>query len=69
MAFKYEIKTFGDEKFYQNGVTFSTHDEAEKAGRAKYNAWTMADAYRVVESDETPNYRWVDGTGLVEVTS
>ena len=67
MAYKYEIKTFGDEKFYQNGVTFATQQEADQAGKAKYNAWSMAETYQVVKTDETPNYRWVDGTGLVEI--
>ena len=65
MAFKYEIQTIGDPKFYGNAVVFATDDEAHQAGRAKVRAWTMAEQYRVVETNETPNYQWVDGSGLV----
>ena len=69
MAFKYEIKTYGDPKYYGNSVVFETADEAHQAGRDKQRKWTLAEDYQVVETDATPNYRWEDGIGLVEITS
>lgn len=51
MSFKPEIKVFNDDKFYQNGQNFATYDEAFESARDRYNCWTMADAYRVVEVD------------------
>lgn len=68
MAFKYEIKVGTDEKYYGNNVTFATKAEANGAGASKYMNWTMAEAYRVVESDEVPNYRWDETDGLVPLT-
>ncbi len=61
MSYKTEIKVYGDPKFYLNGVTFSTAEEAELYGRYKRATWTMADAFRVVESTEVPNYTFADG--------
>ena len=61
MSYKPEFKVYGDDKFYANAVVFATKEEAEGNASAKYRAWTMAEAYRVVESDEPVNYRWVNG--------
>jgi len=58
MSFKYEIKVSGDEKWYSNSVVFATANEANEAGKDKYMCWSLAEAYRVVETDETPNYLW-----------
>jgi hypothetical protein len=57
-SYKYEIQVVNDEKFYKSSVAFATHDEAAEAGQAKYDAWPMARSYRVVESDDPPNYKW-----------
>lgn len=65
MAFKYEIKVFGDDKFYANNVAFMTKNEASLAGMAKYSSWSMADAYRVVESTDRANYIWDKQDGLI----
>ena len=67
MAFKYEIKTYGDPQYYGNSVVFETADEAHQAGRDKQRAWTLAEDYRVVETDAKVNYMWVEGVGLVAV--
>ena len=61
MAYKYEIKTHGDPKFYQNGVVFATDVEAMSAGHDKLSAWSMAVDVRVVPSDDAPNYAYIDG--------
>ena len=67
MSWMYEIKVYGDPKFYRNSVVFATKEEAEKAGYNKFFNWFSADEYRVVEVDEPVNYKWVDGEGLVSV--
>jgi hypothetical protein len=67
MSFKAEIKTYDDPKFYLNGVALATREEAEAYGRNKIAAWTLAEAYQVVESDEPVNYTWSSTAGLVAV--
>ena len=69
MAYRYEVQVNHgagtDHNWYKNQVIFATHEEADNAGHAKFCAWTLCEAYRVVETDEPANYRWVPGTGLV----
>ena len=45
----------------QNAVRFATRKEAEDNARAKFNAWLLAEGYRVDESDDEPNYSYADG--------
>jgi len=62
---------WGEEgKFYQNGQTFATYEEAESSARARFMRWTMAKNYRVAEVDtvENPvNYRWDSKKGDVRI--
>lgn len=67
MGFKTEIKTFGDPKYYPNGVTFGSLTEAKQYGQNKLAAWTMAEDFRVVEVSDAANYRWDSAQGLVSV--
>lgn len=60
-SFKPEFRVAGDPKFYPNNIAFATKEEAEANGLDKFRKWTMAAEYRVVESDEPVNYRWVEG--------
>jgi hypothetical protein len=66
-SFKAEIRVVNDTRFYPNGVAFETREEAEAYGRNKVAAWTMAQEYRVVESEEMPNYHWNGGRGLLAI--
>lgn len=59
MSWKPEFQ-IGDQ-WCGNAVRFATKDEAECNARAKFMVWTMPKDYRVVESDDPVNYRWVDG--------
>jgi len=66
MSYKYEVKIIGEDKWHSNGVAFETEDEATQAGEAKWMARTMCDEFRIVESDETANYKYENG-GVVSV--
>jgi hypothetical protein len=66
-GYKYELRVTGEgDKWHQNAVVFPTREEAEKAGLAKFSAWTMAEDYRVVESGEEPNYNWDEESGSIK---
>lgn len=66
-GFKYEVQVSGcGDKWHQNGVTFATADEAEQAGLMKWMTWSLCDGYRVVETEEIPNYRWT-GAGIEHI--
>lgn len=70
MSFKPEIQVIGEEPFYRNGVTFATHEEAEKSAYSLFSRWMIARDYRVAEvsDEEFPvNYKWVDGEGDVPI--
>lgn len=58
MSYKVLIKVYDDPKYYPNGIALATHEEAESYGLNKIAAWTLAENYRVVESDEPVNYQW-----------
>lgn len=67
MSWKPEIKVVNDDKWYPNGLTFETKEEAERSARSTFNGWTTAVDHRAVESDLPPNYRWTD-KGLEAIT-
>lgn len=67
MSFQYVIKVYGEEPYYPNGVRFATEGEAKKAGANKLWNWTMAEDFKVVQSEDPVNYRWVDGVGLERI--
>jgi len=60
-SYKPEIKVYRDPTFYQNSLAFATHEEAHRNAEDKFIVWTQAEAFRVAESDEEPNYTYVDG--------
>jgi len=69
MSFKPEVKVEG--KFYPNGQTFATREEAEKSAHNRFFNWYACTDSRAVEVDtaENPvNYKWVDGVGDVPLT-
>lgn len=67
MSWKPEFQTDRTGTWYANGVAFATKEEAEGNAVEKALAWTLVRDFRVVESDDPVNYRWVDGH-LEEVT-
>lgn len=71
MSFKPEMEVCGESgKWYQNGQTFATREEAEKSAYNRFYNWTSATGHRAVEVDskEFPvNYRWVEGVGDVSI--
>ena len=58
MAWKPEIKVFGDPQWYQNGLVFETEEEAFFSAQALRRRWTLAENYRAVEVDKPINYRF-----------
>lgn len=68
MSYKVEIKVFGDPDFYPSGLTFATAEEANGYGTDKVLVWIRAEKYRVVESDQTPNYSYDPDNGLVPLS-
>jgi hypothetical protein len=70
MSWKPEIKVTNDPKFYQNGQTFATKQEALASAENRFYNWTMAEKYRAVEvdtQDNPVNYKWVDWVGDVRI--
>lgn len=61
-SWKPEFQVAGEgDKWHGNNTAFPTEAEAEQAGRAKFNSWFGATAFRTVESDQEPNFNYVDG--------
>ena len=58
-SYKPEFQIQG--KWYDNAVRFTTYEEALDNARDKFQHWTMPTDYRAVESEDPPNYRYVDG--------
>ena len=56
-----------DGKFHYNELVFPTKEEAEANARDLMSRWMLVTESRAVETNENPNYRWVDGK-LVPVT-
>lgn len=64
MSYKPRQKVEG--KWYPNGLAFETHGEAEQSARSTFSHWFTSEGWDVVESDERPNYKIVDGA-MVEI--
>ena len=64
MSYKPRQKVEG--KFYTNGLAFETHGEAEQSAKSTFLNWFSSEGWDVIESDECPNYRIVDGA-MVEI--
>lgn len=60
MSWKPAIKTSGED-FHLNGQAFETKEEAEAMAKGIFNRWMLATDYKAVESDETANYRIING--------
>lgn len=48
-------------KWCGNALRFATHEEARANVHDLMRRWTAVTDIRVVESEDEPNYRWVDG--------
>lgn len=48
-------------KFYGNALRFPTKEEAEANVQDLHSRWMLVSQTRVVESEDEPNYNWVDG--------
>jgi hypothetical protein len=57
MSWKPEVRTGTDPKFYGNNLAFATKEEAEYSAKDLMNRWLLVNELRVVESDQTVNYR------------
>jgi hypothetical protein len=60
-SFKVFVKVFGETSFNTNGVAFATRWEAEKYAVDLANRWMLVETWRVEESNDPINYKWVDG--------
>jgi hypothetical protein len=61
-SWKPEVQVAGEgDKWHKNGLVFATEQEAYDNAKDLMGRWTAVTAYRAAPSDETPNYRWVDG--------
>ena len=49
MKYKVEVMVAGDGKWYSNGLTFDTKEQAEAYGVDLFCRWTQTTEYRVVE--------------------
>ena len=65
MSYKPTIKTYGDPKFYLNGMAFATDAEARYWGADRLSRWTLADKHDVIKSDEPVNYKIDLETGVM----
>ena len=61
MSFKPEVIADSSGKFCGNGLAFATREEAEANARDLASRWMLVTDFRVVESDQPVNYRWVNG--------
>jgi hypothetical protein len=67
-SFKPEVIADGSGVWAGNSLRFATREEAEANVQNLMMRWMLVRDTRVVESDDEPNYRWVDGR-LVEITT
>jgi hypothetical protein len=61
MSYKVQVKAIDDPKFYDNQIRLATLEEAQAYGEHKVRAWTLAEAFRVEESEDAVNYSWEQG--------
>jgi len=60
-SFAPEVIADSSGKWCGNALRFPTHEEAEANVRDLFGRWMAVKETRVVESDDEPNYRWMDG--------
>jgi hypothetical protein len=61
MSWKAEVQVARDPKWYDNAVRLETKAEAEAYAEDLFNRWTVAEQWRVAESDDAVTANWVDG--------
>ena len=61
MAYKAEVIADSSGKWVGNALVFATEEEATIYVADLYSRWTLVRETRVVETDEAPNYRVVNG--------
>jgi hypothetical protein len=61
MSWKVEVIADASGKWCDNAVRLATREEAEAEARSLASRWLLVERWRVVESDEPPNYTIVDG--------
>lgn len=61
MAWKPEVKVFGETKFCGNALRFATEAEAKGNVEALAWRWLAVEEWRVVEVEEPVNYAWIEG--------
>lgn len=67
-SYKPEVQTVSDgDKWLGNALRFATREEAKANANDLMMRWFAVTAVRVVESEDEPNYRWVDGR-LINIT-
>ncbi len=67
-SFAPEVIADSSGKWAGNALRFPTREEAEANVKNLKQRWMLVTDTRVVESEDEPNYRWVDGQ-LVAVTA
>jgi hypothetical protein len=61
MAWKPEVQTVNDPKWYRNGLVFATEEEAYASAFNLSMRWSAVEDCRAVEVDEPVTHRLVDG--------
>jgi len=61
MGYKPEVITDNISGWAGNSLVFPTEDEAQSYLKDLARRWTIVRDTRVVEVDEEPNYKWVNG--------
>lgn len=61
MSFKVEVKTFGESTYATNAIVLETEDEAKVYGRDLAGRWMMVEEWRVITSEDAPNYKIEEG--------
>ena len=61
MSFKPEVMVAGGNEWAGNALCFATREEAQANVEGLAQRWTLVVDFRVVESDDPVNYRFVDG--------
>jgi hypothetical protein len=60
-SYRPEVQADDTGKWYPNGLRFATREEAEARAKDLVSRWTLAFAWRATESEEEPNYSYIDG--------
>jgi hypothetical protein len=61
MSWKPQVYIASESKWHGNGLAFETEQEAKDNARDLLMRWFVPTDSRAIESDETPNYRYIAG--------